>query len=149
MFEFAIDQRIRGFDLGTVEGRAGALRAGAPIVAGIRDPSLQPGYVKVLARRLGLELGEVSGAVRRASRSVGAQREQEEIPHSAETPSELRITLQTLPTTADAALERDALMGFLQYGHLIDGELVRRALDTTFTVPGLDAVRGRGHNQAQ
>ncbi|HAN24442.1 MAG: DNA primase [Microbacterium sp.] len=142
MFEFAIDQRIRGFDLGTVEGRAGALRAGAPIVAGIRDPSLQPGYVKVLARRLGLELGEVSGAVRRASRSVGAQREQEEIPHSAETPSELRITLQTLPTTADAALERDALMGFLQYGHLIDGELVRRALDTTFTVPGLDAVRG-------
>ncbi|MDF2492066.1 MAG: dnaG, partial [Microbacterium sp.] len=47
MFEFVIDQRVGAFDLGTVEGRAGALRSAAPIVAEIRDPSLRPGYTRV------------------------------------------------------------------------------------------------------
>ncbi|HCU79280.1 MAG TPA: DNA primase, partial [Microbacterium sp.] len=69
MFEFVIDQRLSQYDLGTVEGRAAALRAAAPVVADIRDPSLRPGYVRVLARRIGLDLDEVSAAVSRASRS--------------------------------------------------------------------------------
>ena len=55
MFEFVIDQRLAGFDLSTVEGRVGALRAAAPIVAEIRDPLAAPGYVRVLARRLGMD----------------------------------------------------------------------------------------------
>ncbi|MGZ3004818.1 hypothetical protein AAER08_09435, partial [Pseudomonas aeruginosa] len=31
MFEFVIDQRLKDYDLASVEGRAGALRAAAPI----------------------------------------------------------------------------------------------------------------------
>ena len=50
MFEFMIDRRIAGYDLATVEGRVGALRSAAPIVAEIRDRLLRPGYERVLAR---------------------------------------------------------------------------------------------------
>ncbi|WP_394552080.1 DNA primase [Agromyces sp. MMS24-JH15] len=64
MFEFVIRHTVSRFDLETVEGRVGALRAAAPAVAEIRDPALRPGYTRELARMLGLELGEVERAVR-------------------------------------------------------------------------------------
>jgi DNA primase len=38
-------------------------------------------------------------------------------------------------------LERDALMGFLQFGHRLDPALVSRALELPFRNPALDAVR--------
>lgn len=146
MFEFVIDQRLSGFALGTVEGRAGALRAAAPIVADIRDPSLRPGYVRVLARRLGLELGEVRAAVERAARQ-GADRapERPTAPAAADASAEseplVRTTIATLPRTPDVALERDALMGMLQFGHRLDAALVGRALALPFRHPALEAVR--------
>ncbi|WJL95660.1 DNA primase [Microbacterium sp. ET2] len=163
MFEFVIDQRLAGFDLATVEGRAGALGSAAPIVAEIRDPALRPGYTRVLARRLGLDLGEVSAAVERAARGAGRDRAGEprsrnarEIeaeragargggPGEDRPPSgdehQVRSSVATLPRTADAALERDALTGFLQFGHRIDAALRGRALAQPFRVPALEAVR--------
>lgn len=66
MFEFVIRHTLSRYDLETVEGRVGALRAAAPVVAEIRDPALRPGYTRELARMLGLELGEVTRAVRGA-----------------------------------------------------------------------------------
>ncbi|MES2867373.1 MAG: DNA primase, partial [Actinomycetota bacterium] len=69
MFEFAIDRRLSGFDLATVEGQVGALRAAAPIVAEIRDRLLRPGYERVLARRLGMDPTEVRAEVERAGRA--------------------------------------------------------------------------------
>ncbi len=51
------------------------------------------------------------------------------------------MSLRTLPRTADATLERDALMGVLQYGHLVDGEEVDAALALPMQIPALDAVR--------
>src|SRR5690606_18715102 len=131
MFEFVIDRRLAGFDLATVEGRAGALRAAAPIVAENRDPSLRPGYARVLARRLGLELGEVTQAVERARRGGGrgtyapGQSRTQRGQTPVETPAEpvVRVTLASLPRTADVVLERDALMGFLQFGHRIEPDL--------------------------
>ncbi|WP_395243261.1 DNA primase [Agromyces sp. MMS24-K17] len=68
MFDFVIRHTLSRFDLETVEGRAAALRAAAPIVADIRDASLRPGYTRELARMLGVELGEVDRAVRAAGR---------------------------------------------------------------------------------
>ncbi len=68
MFEFVIRQVLSQYDLETVEGRVSALRASAPIVADIRDASIRPGYERVLARQLGLELDEVQMAVRGSSR---------------------------------------------------------------------------------
>lgn len=66
MFEFVIRHTLSRFDLETVEGRVNALRTAAPIVADIRDPALRPGYTRELARMLGMELGEVTRAVRGA-----------------------------------------------------------------------------------
>lgn len=145
MFEFVIDQRLGGFDLATVEGRAGALRAAAPIVAEIRDPALRPGYTRVLARRLGLDLPEVERAVERAARtgtSTAARAPAARPPAASETPGAdpaMRVTIASLPRSSD--IERQALMGFLQFGHRLDAELVARAIAPPFQHPALEAVR--------
>ncbi|MCU1438895.1 MAG: dnaG, partial [Naasia sp.] len=78
MFEFIIRQQLRAHDLDTVEGRVAALRAAAPVVAEIRDPSLRPGYARELARWLGMELAEVQAAVAAspARRSFGSSAQQ-------------------------------------------------------------------------
>lgn len=147
MFEFAIDRKLSGFDLSTVEGRVGALRAAAPIVAEIRDRLLRPGYERVLARRLGMDPTEVRNEVERAARG-GAQsarheaaRHETTIDSATGAPGMAPVTLASLPRTADVAVERDALMGALQYGHQIDQALLTRALSAPFRTPGLDAVR--------
>lgn len=139
MFEFVMDQRLTGFDLATVEGRVGALRSAAPIVADIRDPALRPGYTRVLARKLGMDLSEVAPAVERAAR---AARSGETAPAAAAPVGETtRVTLVSLPRTSDVAIERDALMGILQYGHLLDAAEVDAALTLPMSHPALDAVR--------
>ncbi|MCE0507649.1 DNA primase [Microbacterium sp. KKR3/1] len=146
MFEFAIDRKLAGFDLGTVEGRVGALRAAAPIVAEIRDRLLRPGYERVLARRLGMDPTEVRSEVERAARGASmAPPVRREAPQQVDgvtgAPVMAPVTLATLPRSPDVAVERDALMGALQYGHQVDQALLSRALAVPFRTPGLDAVR--------
>ena len=144
MFEFVIDQRLKDYDLSSVEGRAGALRAAAPIVADIRDPALRPGYVRVLARRLGLDIPEVQSAVERAARGADrAERRETTRGGATEAPAPVAVsvTMAQLPNTRDVALERGAMMAFLQYGHRIEPDLFLRALQTPFGHPALEAVR--------
>ena len=146
MFEFAMDRKLAGFDLSTVEGRVGALRGAAPIVAEIRDRLLRPGYERVLARRLGMDPTEVHNEVERSSRggpsAPAVQREQQApIDPATGAPGIAPVTLASLPRSADVAVERDALMGALQYGHQVDQALLNRALSTPFRTAGLDAVR--------
>lgn len=143
MVEFVIGQRIAGFDLASVEGRVGALRVAAPVVAEIRDPLLQPEYVRVLARRLGMDTEDVRREVTRAGRSSGESVRTDAAPSAAPdgAADALRPTLATLPRTRDVAMERDALMGVLQFGHRMDGDIVARAVGLPFRHPGLDAVR--------
>ena len=64
MFEFMIRRVLAGHNLDTVEGRVAALRASAPVVAGIRDQALNVGYVRNLAGWLGMDPEEVTRAVR-------------------------------------------------------------------------------------
>ncbi|GLJ60163.1 DNA primase [Microbacterium barkeri] len=146
MFEFVIDRAVSRFDLGTVEGRVGALRAAAPIVAEIRDRLLRPGYERVLARRLGMDPTDVHGEVERAARQTSgdAQRRPEpartEVPEGDAVPV-VRVSLATLPRGTDTAIERDALTGILQYGHRVEPNLLHRALSLPFRTPALEAVR--------
>ena len=144
MFEFMIDRRITGFDLDTVEGRVGALRSAAPIVAEIRDRLLRPGYERVLTRRLGMDPAdvrrEVETAARRTSRpDTGPSRSRTH--GQAEPVAAPAATLQTLPRGVQNARERDALTGFLQYGHRVDPSLFARAITVPFHHPALEAVR--------
>ena len=66
MFEFMVRRTLTAHDLETVEGRVAALRAAAPIVAGIRDQALSIGYTRNLAGWLGLNPTEVVAAVAKA-----------------------------------------------------------------------------------
>ena len=159
LFEFVIDQRIAGHDLASVEGRVAALTAAAPIVAEIKDTGIRGRYEHVLARRLGEDLREVHREVQRAAARAsrtdagaaagGAAPGAGTSAHGAasadggsgEAAPEIRATIAALPRTADAALERDALMGVLQYGHLIDAADLDAALVLPMQVPSLDAVR--------
>lgn len=158
MFEFVIDRRLAAFDLGTVEGRVGALRAAAPIVGEIRDRLLRPEYERVLARRLGMDPTDVHAEVVRSasvpSKNMQAGRAEAAPRHPESSSSSYAdgqqnqdatplppVTLRSLPRNSHAAIERDALMGVLQYGHQVDAELLDHALSGTFITPALEAVR--------
>jgi len=70
MFEFMIRRTLDGHNLETVEGRVAALRASAPVVAGIRDQSMAVGYSRNLAGWLGVDPSEVTRAVATARTSL-------------------------------------------------------------------------------
>ncbi|MCL2464560.1 MAG: DNA primase, partial [Micrococcales bacterium] len=70
LFEFVIRSMLAAFDLSTVEGRVGALRAAAPVVASMRDAALRPEYTRELAGWLGMaDERQVRDAVAAAGRS--------------------------------------------------------------------------------
>ncbi|AWB86588.1 DNA primase [Mycetocola zhujimingii] len=143
MFEFVIRQTLASFDLETVEGRVGALRASAPVIADIRDPSLRPGYTRVLARHLGVDLPEVQAAVSRASRgALGTSQDNGSRQAGADgVVAERPASIRDLPRDPATRLERDALMAILQHPALAGRELVQRAMLTTFVNPTLAIVR--------
>ena len=146
MVEFVLDQRIAAYDLASVEGRIGALRSAAPVVADLRDPLIQPEYIRVLARRLGMDTEDVRREVERAGRREPEDRRRMSAAPAARPDDDgsapvPRATVAQLPRTPDAALERDALMGFLQFGHRLDTALLARAVDQPFRTPALEAVR--------
>lgn len=72
MFEFVIKSKLEDFDRNTVEGRVQALRATAPIVAGIRDAAIRPEYARLLAGWLALEPATVNDAIRAAGKNPKA-----------------------------------------------------------------------------
>jgi DNA primase len=143
MFEFVIRQTLAAYDLETVEGRVGALSESAPIVADIRDPSLRPGYTRVLARHLGVDLAEVQVAISRAAKGgnrAPASRNQAPTP-PGDVPAERPASLRDLPGDPATRLERDALMAILQHPELAGHDLVQRAVLTGFVNPTLAVVR--------
>ena len=70
LFEFAIKQKISKFDLSTIEGRVGAARAAAPVVAQIMDPSMRPAYTRELAGWVNLVGNEVAALVDAAAKTA-------------------------------------------------------------------------------
>ncbi|MFF2276153.1 DNA primase [Agromyces sp. NPDC058126] len=152
MFEFVIRHTLNRYDLETVEGRVGALRAAAPIVAEIRDASLRPGYTRELARMLGMELAEVTRAVRgaggggrgRAPATAPQPRSEASAPpasNGGEAAAERPFSIATLPNDPSTRLERDALQAMLQFPDRVGDELLRHAVDSRFGDATLAVVR--------
>jgi DNA primase len=143
MFEFMVRRVLASHDLETVEGRVAALRAAAPVVAGIRDQALLAGYVRNLAGWLGMDPGEVSRAVT-AARNTAKRSASAVVEPSAdgtEAPPRDEPSITKLPDDYATRLERDALMAILQYPQEVGDELVRRAADVQFTDRTLAVVR--------
>src|SRR3954467_9779111 len=72
LLDFALRSVIQRFDLDTAEGRVGALKATAPLVAKIKDRTLRPEYARKLAGDLGMELETVQRAVGSAAKGIVA-----------------------------------------------------------------------------
>ena len=144
MFEFMIRRVLAGHNLDTVEGRVAALRASAPVVAGIRDQALNVGYVRNLAGWLGMDPEEVTRVVRAVrartpeiAREVRSLAEPEDsVPAAEQGPS-----LVHLPIDPSTRLERDALMAMLQQPALIGRGLLERASQVDFANASLAVVR--------
>jgi len=163
MFEFMIRRQLAGHDLETVEGRVAALRASAPVVAGIRDRAMSVGYVRSLAGWLGLEPDEVSRAVAGAraaagrapargasadgSRGASGAAPADAPPRgdasaAAETPPRAsEINLTELPTDPITRGERDALMAMLQHPEAVGHDLMSRAMQVRFGNATLAVIR--------
>ncbi|MGV1009761.1 MAG: DNA primase [Dermatophilaceae bacterium] len=145
MFEFAVRTTIGRFDLDTAEGRAAALRAAAPVVAGIRDRALRPEYTRTVAGWLGVDVEQVRDEVSRAGRAPSAPppRQYADPPESAVEPSagELRDALP-MPDLRDPVVqaERQLLQCVLQYPDSVDPALVSGLAAQAFSAPAHQAV---------
>ena len=165
LFEFVIRSTIGTHDLNTVEGRVAALRASAPIVAGIRDTALRPEYARLLAGWLGMDSEAVSRAFAEAGHAAvrGAEAARTEgrgpdaqqgdrrpdramtLPGPGEGPQGRRGQERTRPAGPDrpdpvARLERNALEAVLQHPDVVDGGAFDALAPDAFTVPAFRAV---------
>lgn len=70
LFEFAIRQKISLFNLETIEGQVGAIRAAAPIVAAIAEPALRSAYTRKLIEWVPFDENQVQAMVIEAAKST-------------------------------------------------------------------------------
>jgi DNA primase len=144
LFEFVLRRILAGHDLDTVEGRTAALRAAAPVVAGIRDSGLVSGYVRELARWLAVDLADVRravSAVGRRSATPPARTNAEGGREGQPAPAVRPASLRGMPQDPVTRLERDTLMMIVQLPHLVGADLIHRAVGVAFSVPAFAAVR--------
>lgn len=152
LFEFAIRAKLREFDLNTIEGRVGALRATAPIVGGIKDPALRPAYTRELAGWLGAEMDDVARAVTYAQKHQPSPQQEAEKSSAANPPSGQRRESPaadprggrgfTRPDTRDPAvlMERQALEVILQHPTHLTAEQWEEIFTVRFTAPAHQAI---------
>jgi len=153
MFEFMVRRVLASYDLETVEGRVAALRASAPVVAGIRDRALLGGYTRNLAGWLGMDPREVGRSVGAAQQRAAADdggergaggrrpgRPGEGDPGEAPRPDR-GPGLDSLPPDPTVRLERDALMAVLQHPDSVGRDLVAQAAFAGFANGSLAVVR--------
>lgn len=144
LFEFAIKQKIANFDLATIEGRVGAARAAAPVIAGIRDAAMRPAYIRELAGWVNLEGNEVASIVDASGKQV-----------RAEAVAELRRDAQAPPLEDEAPVgdfspinlkdpinrfERQILEVLVQIPNSFDDNQLVRIIRAGFTNPSHNAL---------
>lgn len=79
LYRFVMGNVITDFDLDRADGRVGALRAAAPLVASVRDQSMVLGYARDLAGMLGMDTEEVRQEVMRAAARSSRRPERETV----------------------------------------------------------------------
>jgi DNA primase len=146
LFEFVVRTTLESFDLDTAEGRVGALRAAAPIIAGIRDAALRPEYARMLAGWIGMDADRVRREVSAAGRRTtpGPVRSSRPGADDARTsPADDAPSAPALPAPDPrdpvARRERLALVAVLQYPQHVP-PLFDTLGDDAFSVPAWQAV---------
>lgn len=145
LYEFVIRSTLASYDLRTAEGRIGALRAAAPIVAGIRDAALRPEYTRLLSGWLGIDdQDSVRRAVQGAStrpQAAGRSQTSNERPTAASGPTPVPVQRMPVPDRRDpvAQIERTALEVVLQRPDLVAADFDELPSDA-FGAPAYRAV---------
>lgn len=145
LFEFAIKQKIGKFDLATIEGRVGAARAAAPVVAAIRDSAMRPAYIRELAGWVSLDGNEVAALVDAAGKESRTEvvkdlrRDSQgtEAQTSAEPVGEFTIPNLTDPITR---FERQVLEVLVQVPKSFSNDQVIRIVRDGFSAPAHNAI---------
>lgn len=106
LFEFAIRSKLKEFNLDLPEGRVAALAQSAPMIARMRDASLRPEYARSLAKWIGIEVEQVTAAIK-----VAPTRSPQE---SSEASTERKGNWRPDPEDPRLALEREVLKIRLQ-----------------------------------
>jgi DNA primase len=149
LFEFAIKQKISKFDLSTIEGRVGAARAAAPVVAQILDPSMRPAYTRELAGWVNLEGNEVAALVDAAAKNAKQDAVKDLRRDSAPTESTESISSESdaadrfaQPNLADpiSRFERQVLEVLVQIPEAFQTEQVIRIIRDGFSAPAHNAI---------
>jgi DNA primase len=144
LFEFAIRTLIDKSDLDTAEGRVRALRAAAPVVARIRDPSLRPEYARMLAGWLGMEVEPVRQAVNTAVKNPDQGRREHSTSESTAQSAQSARPAQpvTRIDTRDPAVrtEQQVLASILQVPRLLPAAELDSLSARAFRVPAYQQV---------
>ena len=123
LFEFVLRSTVEDFDLDTAEGRVAAMRAAAPILAGIKDTALRPEYIRTVAGWLGMDDATIRNEMNVAGRKGSVA------------PTRAQVTA----SSQAANVEREALKCVLQTPHLV-GSWFDSLEESVFTVPAASAV---------
>lgn len=145
LFEFAIKQKIAKFDLSTIEGRVGAARAAASVVAAIRDSAMRPAYIRELAGWVNLDGNEVASLVDAAAKESRSdavkelRRDQQTIETESGTSGEGAFALPNLndPITR---FERQVLEVLVQVPNSFSKEQLIRIVRDGFSDPAHNAI---------
>ncbi|MFJ4845055.1 MULTISPECIES: DNA primase [unclassified Streptomyces] len=152
LFAFALRSAVARYNLETAEGRASALEAGAPIVAGIKNSAIQHEYAVQLAGMLGIL--DTQFVVRRVGQLARWQRERRQSGAGAAGPRTARPAAPPAGPAAPAGprgprldmrspaqrVERELLKLALQYPELVSPAFDAYGEDE-FTAPPYIAVR--------
>ncbi|MDX3075754.1 DNA primase [Streptomyces sp. MI02-7b] len=152
LFAFALRSAVARYNLETAEGRASALEAGAPIVAGIKNSAIQHEYAVQLAGMLGIL--DTQFVVRRVSQLARWQRERRQSGAGPAGPRTVRPEAAPPGPSAPAGprgprldmrspaqrVERELLKLALQYPELVSPAFDAYGEDE-FTAPSYVAVR--------
>ena len=142
IYEFAIKQKMKNFSLESVEGRVGAARAAAAVIATIRDSALRSVYVRELANWVNLDLSEVNQLVERAIKekvvSAVAPLRQEQ---PQETPVEANFQAPDLKDPV-VRFERQLLEVLVQHPTLVSKETMLELLSGDYLAGVHAAVAG-------
>lgn len=132
--EFAIKQKLKNFNLESVEGRVGAARAAASVLAGIRDGAMRSVYIREVSNWVNLDVSEVLALVDRALKDRTVQAvaplrtsPQVEVPAADIDGADLRD-----PTVR---FERQLLEVLIQYPGRIADEDFKELVEADFVAP--------------
>lgn len=132
IYEFAIKQKMKNFNLESIEGRVGAARASAAVIATIRDSALRSVYIRELANWVNLDLSEVSSLVDRAIKEKVVQAvaplRSEPVP---DTPAETTFQAPDLKDPV-VRFERQLLEALVQQPSLVDRQAMAELLSGEF-----------------